>query len=87
MQIGCTDYSTLRNEYLASAKMTPVLREAMLCYFEARCFVASDYNENVPRRVCGHLLKPCFKQSCSGYLFVMHCNTKHRKYVDNKQIV
>ena len=27
--------------------------------FEPRRFVASDYSENVPRRVCGHFLKPC----------------------------
>ena len=48
-------------EYSASANMTPVLREAMfsLC-------------EHVPRRVCGHLLKPCKKHSFSGCLFVMY---------------
>ena len=38
-------------EYIASAKMTPVLREAML-FVEPRCFVASSkYDKHVPRRV------------------------------------
>ena len=46
-------------EHIASTKVTPVLREALLFIFEPRRFAASDYSKRVPRRVCDHLLKPC----------------------------
>ena len=42
----------------ASAKTTPVLREARLFLFEPRRFVASSNSKHVPCRVCGFLLKP-----------------------------
>ena len=38
-------------EYIASAKMIPILHEAMLCIFEPRHFAASNYSKNVPRRL------------------------------------
>ena len=61
------DYSTLH--ILASAKTTPVLREAMLCMIESRHFAASDCSKHVPRRVCGHcLLKTICDYSCSFFV-------------------
>ena len=57
---------------LGSAKMTPVQREAVLLFVEPRRRVASNYSNNVPHRVCGDVLKPCQKHSCSGYIFVMY---------------
>ena len=59
-------------EYIASAGMTPVLRETVLLLFEPRRFVATKYSKNVSRRVCGDFLKPCLKHICSGYLFGMY---------------
>ena len=58
-------------EYLASAKKTSVLREAMFLFFEPRRLGANN-DKIVPRRVCRHLLKPenCF----SDYLFVTLCS-------------
>ena len=51
-------------EYMALAKHTSVLREAMLLFLEAlevnpapQSVVNND--TIVARRVCGHLLKPC----------------------------
>ena len=47
-------------ENVASASMTPVLREA-ICYvcFELRRLAASNYSKHAPRGVRGHLMKPC----------------------------
>ena len=42
--------------YIHSAQTTSVLPEAM---FEPWGLVASDHNKHMPRRICGHLLKPC----------------------------
>ena len=55
----------VRYKYIASAKMNPVLREAML-------FLLSHVNndEIVPRRVCIHLLKPCLNSCDSAYVLV-----------------
>ena len=41
-------------EYMALAKRTSVLREAILSFVEP-----VDNSKLVPRRVCGHILKPC----------------------------
>ena len=46
-------YHIVHYEYIASAKMTPVLREAMLFIFEPRRVGAFE-----PPRVCGDFLKP-----------------------------
>ena len=46
-------------EYLSvNVLEIPVLREAMLIFVEPRHFAASSYSKDVPRGVCGHLLKP-----------------------------
>ena len=45
-------------EYIASAKPTPVSREAVIFLSEPQRFGASE-----PRRVCGHVLKPCSNNS------------------------
>ena len=71
-------------EYIASAKVTPVLREAVSFFFEPRRFVASGYSKTLPRRVRRHFLKPCKKHSFSGYLFVranLHTTTTQRRVV------
>ena len=40
--------------HVVSAKTTPALRGAVLCFFEPQRFGVFE-----PRRVCGYLLKPC----------------------------
>ena len=56
-------------EYIASANMTPVLCEAMLCSFEPRCVVASEHSTQSLQTFVKDMLKALF---CSGYLFVMY---------------
>ena len=45
-------------EYKALAKKTSALREAMLLFVEPSRSVVNS-NKIVPRRMCGHFLKPC----------------------------
>ena len=48
-------------EYMALANNTSILREAMVCYVCLNHDLVCKVNsEIVPRRVCGHLLKPCY---------------------------
>ena len=47
-------YNIAHYEYVALAKKTSVLREAMLLLFEP-----VNNSKTVPHRVCGYLLKPC----------------------------
>ena len=55
-------------EYMALAKKTSVLREAMILLFEPRRFEKTHVNHIVPCRVCGHYLKQCLKTAIvSGY--------------------
>ena len=64
-----------RYEYIASTKMTPALREVMLCLFKARRFVASNYSKNVPRYSLTHSGKKTTmrdKRACKLWL-VLDC--------------
>ena len=48
----------VRYDYMALGKTTSVLREAMLLCAEPRRVGVSN-GKSAPRRVCGHILKPC----------------------------
>ena len=54
MNLERADIFIAHYEYIASARMTPILREALFCV-ELRCLGVFE-----PRRICGHVFKPCF---------------------------
>ena len=60
----CTSGTIVQYEYMALAKKTSGSQEAMLLWFEPVHNI-----EIVPRRVCGHFLKLCWKSCCFSNIY------------------
>ena len=80
--VTISGFGIVHNEYMALAKQTSVLREAMLSLFEP-AWSAVNKHKSMPRRVCRHMLKPCWTNITNmirnDCLFITQDNDYHSK--------